>query len=121
MVFLLQLLTGKLYPAPTTKYALHVYSNMPSSPDSSSDSSSSSPQNPYDGNCTTNVSAEQMLPGVIMAARHTYVQFLFKLADLGMSLNHATLITNSLNLLKIMPADQETVSLRLRECLVSER
>ncbi|KAI1278141.1 putative ubiquitin carboxyl-terminal hydrolase FAF-X [Halotydeus destructor] len=95
-------LTGKLYQAQSNKYQ----ANMPSSPDSSSDSSSSSPQNVFEG---SNVEAEAMLPGVIMAGRLQIVQFLFQLADLGMSLAHEPLIFNSLQVLRIMPADVETV------------
>jgi len=85
---------------------------MPSSPDSSSDSSSSSPQNPYGEG--PNAEAEASLPGVIMATKHAQTSFFFQLADLGMSLNATQLITNALNVLKIMPADQQTVSLKMR-------
>lgn len=79
---------------------------MPSSPDSSSDSSSGSPHHAYDG---PNVEAERTLPGVIMSTRHNYANFFFQLADLGMTLKHSPLIQNALSVLRIMPADQETV------------
>lgn len=93
-----------MYQAPSTKY--QVCTNMPSSPDSSSDSSSSSPQHAYDG---PNAEAEATLPGVIMSCKHTYAHFFFQLADLGMELNHQALVHNALAILKIMPADRETI------------
>lgn len=79
---------------------------MPSSPDSSSDSSSCSPQHALDG---PNPEAEASLPGVVMSSRHSYAQFFFQLADLGMSLKHQQLDCNALAILKIIPADRDTI------------
>ena len=100
------LLTGKLY---------QVNANMPSSPDSSSDSSTGSPQNPCDG--STNIEAENCLPGVIMSRQHNNAQFFFQIADLGMELNHRPLIDNALAILKIIPADEEIIRVIKSTCI----
>ena len=104
-------LTGKLY---------QVNANMPSSPDSSSDSSSGSPANPCaDG--STNVEAENCLPGVIMSRQHNHAQFFFQISDLGMQLNSRPLIDNALAILKIMPADEETIRIVKATCCPTRR
>lgn len=90
-------LTGKIFPA---------NSNLPSSPDSSSESSTGSPQNLYE---TPNIEAENCLPGVILSKKHSHAQFFFQLADLGMQVKHLLLVYNALAILKIMPADVETI------------
>jgi len=92
------ILTAKLY---------QVNSNLPSSPDSSSESSTGSPQNPYEG---PNVEAENLLPGVIMSRKPALASFFFQISDLGMKVKFMPLVHNALAILKIMPADQETVS-----------
>lgn len=90
-------LTGKFFPA---------NSNLPSSPDSSSESSTGSPQNLYE---TPNTEAEHCLPGVILSKTHSHAQFFFQLADLGMRVKHLPLVLNALAILKIMPADVDTI------------
>lgn len=45
----------------------------------------------------------------IMSTQPSYAQFLFQLADLGMSLNNAPLRESSLSLLKIIPADAQII------------
>lgn len=96
------ILTGKLY---------QVNSNMPSSPDSSSDSSTGSPHHPYEG---PNLEAECCLPGVILSKKASHAQFLFQISDLGMKVQHLPLVQNALSILRIMPADQETIK-KIRE------
>lgn len=90
-----------------------VGSNMPSSPDSSSDSSAGSPQHQYEG---PNPDAEGCLPGVIMSRQPRYTQFLFKLADLGNSLNVPALRDSAMALLKIIPPDARTVEKLQKLC-----
>ncbi|KAG1670256.1 putative ubiquitin carboxyl-terminal hydrolase FAF-X [Nymphon striatum] len=89
------LLTGKV---------VQVGNNMPSSPDSSTDSSSGTPQHQYDTH-----TMECETPGVLMSLQPNYVQFLFQLADLGSSLQLASLRDAARALLKLMPADRDTV------------
>ena len=101
------ILTAKVYQANT---------NLPSSPDSSSESSSASPQNLYEG---PNVEAENFLPGVIMSQKPSLASFFFQIADLGMTVGHLPLVQNTLSILRIMPADQETVS-RIRSLCSSD-
>jgi ubiquitin carboxyl-terminal hydrolase 9/24 len=100
------ILTGKLY---------QVNSNMPSSPDSSSDSSTGSPHHPYEG---PNQEAECCLPGVILSKKSSHAQFLFQISDLGMKVQHLPLVHNALSILRLMPADQETIT-RIREACSS--
>ncbi|XP_054167467.1 probable ubiquitin carboxyl-terminal hydrolase FAF-X [Oppia nitens] len=91
-------LNGKLF---------QVNSNMACSPDSSSDSSTGTGwTNPY--SCA-NPEAEACLPGVIMSRQSQYTQFLFQLADIGMSLNNPSLRESALSVLKIMSADIQTI------------
>jgi ubiquitin carboxyl-terminal hydrolase 9/24 len=101
------ILTAKLYQANT---------NLPSSPDSSSESSSASPQNLYEG---PNIEAENLLPGVIISKKPSLASFFFQIADLGMSVGHLSLVQNTLSILNIMPADQETIS-RIKTLCSSE-
>ena len=88
-----------------------IGSSMPSSPDSSSDSSTGSPHNTYDG---PNVEAENCLPGVLMANDKRYAEFMFKLADLGSTLNIGRLRECARAILKIMPAGKCSFFLIMR-------
>ena len=103
------MLTAKLYQA---------NSNLPSSPDSSSESSSGSPQNVYEG---PNLEAENFLPGVLMSKKTDLAPFFFQIADLGMNVGHLPLVQNALAILKIMPADQNTVTKIKDLCCVDGR
>ena len=111
------LLTGKLTPTTSGSGG-----GIPaSSPDSSSDSSTSSPQHPqYDGG--PNVELEQCLPGVILSQQKpvllemSYCQFFLKLADVGCSMGCAQLRDGARALLKLMPADSQTVQDMKCEC-----
>jgi len=94
-----------------TAKLVQVGSNMPSSPDSSSDSSTGSPHNVYDG---PNMEAEGCLPGVLMANDARFAQFLYKITDLGSNLEIDGLRECGRALLKLMPADVETV-VKLKE------
>ncbi|KAK3094503.1 hypothetical protein FSP39_002606 [Pinctada imbricata] len=89
-----------------TAKLVQVGNNMPSSPDSSSDSSTGSPHHTYDG---PNIEAENCLPGVIISNNSTYTQFLFRLSDLGCSLQVPRLRDTARAVLKLMPADVDTV------------
>jgi ubiquitin carboxyl-terminal hydrolase 9/24 len=83
----------------------------------SSDSSpGGSPQHHYDG---PNVELEQCLPGVIMSLQPTYCQFLLQLADKGCSLGHAPLRDAARAMLKLMPADVETIKKLKTVCQVT--
>ena len=74
----------------------------------SSDSSpGGSPQHHYDG---PNVELEQTLPGVIMSMQLNYSQFLLLLADKGCTLGNSQLRDAARALLKLMPADVETIA-----------
>lgn len=90
---------------------------LPSSPESSSDSSAGSPQHQYEG---PHADAEACLPGVLMSKQPRYTNFLFKLADLGSTLPMAELRDSALGLLKLLPADVQTVE-RLRELCEQHR
>ena len=111
------LLTGKLTPTTSGSGG-----GIPaSSPDSSSDSSTSSPQHPqYEG--APNVELEQCLPGVILSQQKpvllemSYCQFFLKLADVGSTLGCAQLRDGARALLKLMPADAQTVQDMKSEC-----
>ena len=111
------LLTGKLTPTTAGSGG-----GIPaSSPDSSSDSSTSSPQHPqYDGG--PNIELEQCLPGVILSQQKpvllemSYCQFFLKLADVGCSMGCAQLRDGARALLKLMPADSQTVQDMKAEC-----
>jgi len=65
-----------------------------------------SPQHHYDG---PNIELEQTLPGVIMSKKASYCSFLLQLADKGCSLRHTQLCEAARAMLKLMPADVETV------------
>ncbi|KAM7302505.1 putative ubiquitin carboxyl-terminal hydrolase FAF-X [Ixodes scapularis] len=88
-------------------------SQVPSSPESSSDSSVGSPQHQYEG---PRPDAEACLPGVLMSRQPRYTQFLFKLADLGSSLQVPQLREGAMALLKILPADVQTVEKLRQHC-----
>ena len=110
------LLTGKLTPTSSSGGGFPA-----SSPDSSSDSSTSSPQHPhYDGG--PNVELEQCLPGVILSQQKpvllemSYCQFFLKLADVGCNLGCPQLRDGARALLKLMPADAQTVQDMKSEC-----
>lgn len=49
-----------------------------------------------------------------MSRQSSHAQFFFQLSDVGMSLRYTPLVTNALAILKIMPADQETIR-RIKE------
>ncbi|XP_071949723.1 ubiquitin carboxyl-terminal hydrolase 9X-like isoform X2 [Antedon mediterranea] len=91
-----------------------VGSNMPSSPDSSSDSSVGSPHQGFDG---PNIETENCLPGVILSTKRQAVQFFFQLADLGCYLKVPLLRDGARALLKIIPADTNTVDKLRALCL----
>ena len=67
----------------------------------------------YDGSGGPNIEVEQCLPGVILANKEKYIEFLLQLADLGTSIKHLPLQEASRALLRIIPADKKTVE-RLR-------
>ncbi len=100
-------LTGKLSPVGNSN-------NLVSSPESSSDSSTSSPRHHYEGGAGglsmgPNLEAEEGLPGVIISTQPAFCLFLLQLADLGCSLNHQLLTESARAVLKLIPADRQTV------------
>jgi ubiquitin carboxyl-terminal hydrolase 9/24 len=54
-----------------------------------------------------------------MSNQPQFAQFLFQLADIGMSLNNPSLRESALSLLKIMPADTQTIQHIKELCLCS--
>lgn len=51
-----------------------------------------------------------------MSRQHNHAQFFFQISDLGMQLNSRPLIDNALAILKIMPADEETIRIVKATC-----
>ncbi|ESN99989.1 hypothetical protein HELRODRAFT_176291 [Helobdella robusta] len=96
----------------TVKY-LQVGTHNPSSPDSSSGSSIGSMHNIYEG---PNIEAENCLPGVLLAHKLMYTNFLFNLADLGCQLDVPMLRDCAREILKFMPADSNAVERLIKIC-----
>ncbi|XP_063100555.1 probable ubiquitin carboxyl-terminal hydrolase FAF-X isoform X2 [Cavia porcellus] len=95
-----------------------INSNMPSSSASASDSSAASPGAHYShDNNVPNPEVESCLPGVIMSLHFKYISFLWKVADLGSSLNMPSLRDAARVLMKLMPPDRTTIEKLRTICL----
>ncbi|XP_058466292.1 probable ubiquitin carboxyl-terminal hydrolase FAF isoform X2 [Malaya genurostris] len=83
-------------------------SGLASSPDSSSDSSSDSPPRPCPD--MQRSESEEMLPGVIISQKPSYMDFFLKIYQLGSDLQHGLLRDSCVFLLHLLPLDRQTVT-----------
>lgn len=82
-------------------------SGLASSPDSSSDTSSGSPPRPCPDLIKSDL--EDMLPGVIIAQKTQYIDFILKMYQLGSDLQQDLLRDSCSALLHLLPIDRNTV------------